>query len=59
MPVGDLLGLEQRLLRAGVGGMGADGGSDQLVALPAADEGLHLAEQLRLHVEDHAGDEGA
>ena len=59
MPVGDLLGFLQRLLGAGVGGMGAHGRGDQLIALPAADEGLHLTQKLGLHIKDHAGDEGA
>ena len=30
---------------------------DQIVALPAGDEGLNLVEYLRPHIEDHAGDE--
>jgi len=58
MPVGYLFCFKERLLGAGVGGMGAHGGSDEGVALPAADEGLDLGQKLGFHIEDHSGDIG-
>jgi len=38
--------------------MGAHGGSDEGIALPAADEGLDLGQKLGFHIEDHSGDIG-
>ena len=57
MPIGYLLFFEKRLFRAGIDGMRPDCRGDQIVAHPAGDEGLNLAEYLRPHIEDHAGDE--
>ncbi len=54
----DLFGLEERLLRAGVDGVGADGGDDQVVAFPPLREGLGLFDLVWSHIEEDFAEEG-